>query len=324
MPFFSVIVPVYGTEPWLGECADSVLRQTFSDFELILVDDGSPDNCPAICDAYAAQDSRVKALHQPNRGVAAARNHGLEAASGEMVLFMDSDDYWCRDTMLAEIHQICKEEPAVDAVYFKDQHLLPDGQIIDRPFPSDWNFNAMTPLEQFRAMVETDTFLGSPCMKAMRRAFLTEHSIRFPEDLWAEDILWDMEIAAALPVNRMLDEYCYRIRRRENSRSSEAGRAHLYEYLTLLDRAMDLRPADRGVEQAVKSYAAYHYTILCARAAGLSGAERQKFISELLKRKDLLNYDLNRKVRLVKNVSRIAGMQLTIRLLGLYLRRRPA
>ena len=78
MPTISVIVPVYKVEPYLHRCVDSILAQTFTDFELILVDDGSPDGCPAICDEYAKKDSRVHVIHQTNSGPGAARNRGLD------------------------------------------------------------------------------------------------------------------------------------------------------------------------------------------------------------------------------------------------------
>ncbi len=89
----SFIVPVYGVEKYIHQCVDSILAQTFKDFELILVNDGSPDNCPHICDKYAEQDSRVKVIHQKNAGVAEARNAGIRAASGEWIYFVDSDDW---------------------------------------------------------------------------------------------------------------------------------------------------------------------------------------------------------------------------------------
>lgn len=82
MPKVSMIVPVYRAEAYLHNCVDSILAQTFSDFELILVDDGSPDGCGAICDGYAARDSRVRVIHQKNQGQAAARNHALAVAKG--------------------------------------------------------------------------------------------------------------------------------------------------------------------------------------------------------------------------------------------------
>lgn len=105
----SIIVPVYKVEPFLCRCVDSLLAQTFTDFELILVDDGSPDNCGAICDEYAKSDSRIRVVHKENGGLASARNAGLDIACGKYVLFCDSDDYvsnsWCeRLVASAEAH----------------------------------------------------------------------------------------------------------------------------------------------------------------------------------------------------------------------------
>ena len=92
-PLLSIIVPVYDVENYLQKCIDSILAQTFTDFELILVEDGSPDNCPALCDAAAAKDARIRVLHQKNGGLSAARNAGLDVARGEWIGFVDSDDY---------------------------------------------------------------------------------------------------------------------------------------------------------------------------------------------------------------------------------------
>lgn len=91
-PRISIIVPVYNPGKYLRECIDSILAQTFSDFELILIDDGSTDSSPAICDNYATRDSRIHVIHQPNSGVSAARNAGLDSARGEWISFIDSDD----------------------------------------------------------------------------------------------------------------------------------------------------------------------------------------------------------------------------------------
>lgn len=93
MPKISFIVPVYNVEKYLKKCVDSILGQTFKDFELILVDDGSPDNCPAMCDDYAQKDNRVKVIHKKNAGVDEARNSGIDAAIGEWAYFVDSDDW---------------------------------------------------------------------------------------------------------------------------------------------------------------------------------------------------------------------------------------
>ena len=104
MPHISVIVPVYRVENYLHRCVDSILSQTFSDFELILVNDGSPDRCPEICDSYAMSDPRVRVIHQTNQGQASARNHGVREAQGQWVCFIDSDDL-VHPQMLEHLYQ---------------------------------------------------------------------------------------------------------------------------------------------------------------------------------------------------------------------------
>ncbi len=111
MPAISVIVPVYKVEKYIHRCVDSILDQTFTDFELILVDDGSPDNCGAICDEYAAKDSRVEVIHQENGGLSAARNAGIDWAfansDSEWITYVDSDD-WIHPEMLEILYTQAK------------------------------------------------------------------------------------------------------------------------------------------------------------------------------------------------------------------------
>jgi glycosyltransferase involved in cell wall biosynthesis len=104
MPKVSIIIPVYKVEKHLCKCLDSIIGQTFGDFECILIDDESPDNCPAICDEYALKDKRIIVLHQKNAGVSAARNAGLDRAQGEWIGFVDSDD-WCDSQMFQFLYE---------------------------------------------------------------------------------------------------------------------------------------------------------------------------------------------------------------------------
>ena len=92
-PKISVVIPIYNVEKYLQRCVDSVLNQTLRDLEIILVDDGSPDKCPLICDQYAKKDSRVFVIHKKNGGLASARNAGMKAATGTYLFFLDSDDW---------------------------------------------------------------------------------------------------------------------------------------------------------------------------------------------------------------------------------------
>lgn len=115
MELVSVIVPVYGVEKYLRRTVDALLGQTYKNLQIILVDDGSPDGCGAICDEYAQRDGRVLALHQKNAGVSAARNAGLDAARGEWVAFCDGDD-WFEPAMVERLLTAAREEQADFAV----------------------------------------------------------------------------------------------------------------------------------------------------------------------------------------------------------------
>lgn len=108
---FSIIIPVYNVEPYLRRCVDSVLSQSFNDYEVILVDDGSPDRCGEICDEYARNNKSVKCIHRENGGISVARNTGLNAATGEYVIFIDSDDMWSDPDALKMINDVFCKNP---------------------------------------------------------------------------------------------------------------------------------------------------------------------------------------------------------------------
>lgn len=123
---FSVIVPIYKVEEYIHRCVDSVLAQTYTDFELLLVDDGSPDNCPAICDEYARKDPRVRVIHKPNGGLISARNAGIMAAQGEYICYVDGDD-WAKENMLQFVSDRLAESPVpLDMVLFAADNVFED------------------------------------------------------------------------------------------------------------------------------------------------------------------------------------------------------
>lgn len=116
-PVFSVIVPIYNVEAYLKKCIDSILNQSFSDFELLLIDDGSPDGCPTICDTYAARDARVRVIHKSNGGLVSARNTGIHAAVGEYICYIDGDD-WIAQDLLETAYVTGIREHRADMVIF--------------------------------------------------------------------------------------------------------------------------------------------------------------------------------------------------------------
>ena len=131
MPEISVIVPVYRAESFLRKCTESILSQTFSDLELLLVDDGSPDGSGALCDAIAREDSRVRVFHKENGGVSSARNLGLEEARGRYIAFADADD-WLPPDGLALLHAAL-EKSGADTAGGAHFRVEPDGKSETEP-----------------------------------------------------------------------------------------------------------------------------------------------------------------------------------------------
>ncbi len=182
-PFFSVIVPVYNVEAYLRQCLDSILAQTYGDFELILSDDGSADGSGAICDEYAARDGRVSVLHGPNRGVVAAREAALDAARGEYICFVDGDD-WVRKDWLETVCRRLMENGGADMLAFDlatadggpDQHILAAPGYYDRARMEREIFPYM--LWDRRRPFMTALIPGYQCTKVLRRTLLREHYLR--------------------------------------------------------------------------------------------------------------------------------------------------
>ena len=113
----SIIIPVYRVEATLNRCIDSVLNQNLDDFEVILVDDGSPDNCPMMCDEWAQKDHRIRVIHQENKGLSGARNSGIDIAQGDSITFVDSDDYIAENTY-APLIQILESDSTIDIIEY--------------------------------------------------------------------------------------------------------------------------------------------------------------------------------------------------------------
>ena len=178
-PKITIIVPVYNVERYLRRCLDSIAAQTFTDWECILIDDGSPDTSGTICDEYAANDGRFRVIHQENRGVSAARNAGLDAARGEWIAFVDSDD-WVEPDMCESICNVINDMGGGDLVMF-------DARFSDGSEPDA----LLKPKEmQFFSFADGKAcpLCGYIWNKAYRADFLRENSIRFPKNIqWGED-----------------------------------------------------------------------------------------------------------------------------------------
>lgn len=184
-PEISVIVPVYKVEKFISQCIKSILEQSFTDFELLLVDDGSPDNSGKICDEWSQKDNRIRVFHQNNAGVSAARNRGLTEAQGRYVVFIDSDD-WILPCYLEHLHTYAGKGLVVQGYVFATE----DGRIEENVyFPKNRKY---TLLDFKDLLLEEDVkFLSPPWNKIYDLHVIKEHSLFFDEQVsFAEDALF--------------------------------------------------------------------------------------------------------------------------------------
>jgi len=227
MPEISVIVPVYNVENYLDECIESILNQSFSDFELILVDDGSPDKCPEICDNWAKKDSRIKVIHKKNEGVSVARNAALDIASGKYITFCDSDDFFDNNRLFI-LFSSAREEKADLVVSKYTPYNDIRGDLINielRHHIGITEYN--TDCEIFDYIISIGKKHGwEVCTRLFKADIIKMNNIRFPTtcENYAEDLAFSL--AYSLYANRIISleysGYYYRIRSGSMMRNSEA------------------------------------------------------------------------------------------------------
>lgn len=191
MKFVSIIVPVYNVEKYLRECVDSILRQTYRELQIILVDDGSPDGSGAICDEYALRDDRVTVIHSENGGLSAARNRGLSLCEGDYILFVDSDD-WLEDNAVEVLVNKAKADQLdillYDAISFDENTPeLSDVSEITKYIRKQTYPGVYTGADLFVQMLKNDEYRSPVQYYFYNNSFLDYHQLRFHEGILHED-----------------------------------------------------------------------------------------------------------------------------------------
>ena len=197
----SVIVPVYRVEATLGDCVRSILEQSFPDLQLILVDDGSPDRCPRLCDEWEGKDSRICVIHKDNGGLSSARNAGIEIAKGQYLMFVDSDDILANDT-IRPLVEMMDGNPDMDMVEFSVRRTFVDGHedslnMLDCRYEDKGDY-------WLRANAYAHTYA---CNKIYRREMFSH--VRFPEGKVFEDMWTLPELLKVAKVVGQTSNGCY-------------------------------------------------------------------------------------------------------------------
>lgn len=240
MPKFSIIVPVYKVEEYLRECVDSILNQEYTDFEVILVDDGSPDNCPQICDEYAAKDSRIRVLHKENSGVSDSRNRGIEMAQGEYLWFVDSDDYIAENAFLTALKYV---EQKPDVIKFARASITEKDR---STFGKDTvDFSGIFSGGKKEAVLNranTNNILPYCWSNMYKTSFIKNNGIKFdPRLSYGEDSVFNFEAFFRAEEIMFAEEYVYVYRVRNSSVSKTAKREFDFRFADQIELNCSLR-----------------------------------------------------------------------------------
>lgn len=228
-PKISVIMPVYKVEDYVGKAIESIQNQTLSDFEFLIVDDGTPDKSGEICDAYAKEDDRLIVIHQKNGGAPSARNAAIRQAKGEYLYFMDSDD-WAEPQMLEDMYQLAKENSSqlVIAGFYIDTYYAPEKYITNDFVARDEVYKTAKEFREGAYTLFDHNLLYSPWNKLFETAYIREHQLEFPMTFW-DDFPFILSVIRDIErVSVTSKQYYHFIRARAESETA-AYRPDMYE-----------------------------------------------------------------------------------------------
>lgn len=230
----SIIVPIYNVENYLAECINSVLVQTYTNFELLLIDDGSKDDSGVICDEYLLKDARIKVFHKSNGGLSSARNHGLDNAKGEYIIFLDSDDYWFKNDCLNKLVKVAIniEADVVRGEYKEVDENGADLLIKDISHKYDKQMQVLSSSEFYKKIVNGENF----SVLFLFKKNLFDNGFRFDEKRCFEE---DVELNIRLFCKDLrcvyVPEFFYAYRKRSNSIVNTPNIVHLQDSFLLSD-----------------------------------------------------------------------------------------
>lgn len=215
-PLISVIVPVYNVEQYLNRCVESIVNQTYRNIEIILVDDGSPDNCPAMCDAWSKKDHRVKVIHKKNGGLSDARNAGMTIATGELMGFVDSDD-WIAPEMYQRLYENMRQNDS--DISACGVQMVWEDETEPRMLTKSGSYVLNTE-DAMRAIIQ-ESWLKQPVWYKLYKAELIR-DISFPVGKYHEDVFWSYQAVARARQVSVFDISCYHYRQRSGSIMSDS------------------------------------------------------------------------------------------------------
>ena len=283
----SVIIPIYNVENYLNQCVDSVLAQEFTDYEIILVDDGSTDNSPTICDEYAEKYTQIKVIHKTNGGLSDARNFGIKEAQGDYLMFLDSDDFWNGNSVLTEINNIIKKN-SPDLLIHELSSFYNLEKVVPRKFKNkdvqDFSFDFKRDLKK---LVDNDIYYATACNKIIRTSIVKKNKIEFPKGKLHEDVAWCADIIPYIVSYALYPNPFYYYRKeRQGSLTIKVKPKNIIDLIDILsEKEIFLSKYEGGL-----SYLSYNYYIYLSHINLLEREQKKENLEKLIELKYLLDF----------------------------------
>ena len=303
----TIIIPVFNSEKYLKECLDSIIfNNVGNELEILLIDDGSIDLSPDICDSYSSKYDYIHTYHIENCGAASARNYGMCNASGEYVLFIDSDDYIERTALKKIIEEIKRTH--------KDMYLLKAYKVYqngDKVLLNKWQ----SPSEEYSKeewmawFAKMSKYPGSSCDKAIRRSFLEENSIKFEEGRTAEDLLWVLQVILAAETYGVINENYYYYRQNvKTSVTNQISVKKLKNLCHVITSEVAIAKKNMKYDTYIYAMAAYELEVLIYLISKIESVERQEFIVYIKYYLWILRYRNDKRVKIFRGLIKLFGI----------------
>lgn len=318
----SVIIPIYNVGFYLQECVNSVIKQTYKNLEIILVDDGSTDECPNICDTYAKQYSNVKVVHKQNGGLSDARNVGILNSTGDYLLFLDADDFWKDSTAVQSLVDRINLTHA-DLLnysyikYYEDLKKYINYFEDMEPLPLEFN-----KLESIQYLLNNNLYIASACNKLIKKSLFEDGNLYFVKGIYSEDIDWCLRLLIKAESVDFICENFYCYRQRSGSISHTINDKKCHDLTNNILKCFSMVNKSESLQDVLYKYVAYQYgTFFITQAVAEN--YQSECINELSKYKWVLKYHSNNKKLIILNIMvTLFGYKLSCKIIRFFIRLR--
>lgn len=321
--FLSVVIPVYNVDSYLKQCVDSVIKQKLKRIEIILVDDGSSDLSPIICDEYAEKYSFIKVFHKQNGGLSSARNAGLKFAIGKYIMFLDSDDWWNPHINMQSILEFVERHPDKDMFLLSSfDYIEGEGYYKRKEHENLKKIDTNSIENYYNDLLMNGNLEVHAATKILKKEFLSKNNLIFKEGIISEDNEWMIRILRCLDKVEIIDEplYIYRAGR-PGSITNNVKLKNVSDVLDIIESSILFY--DMNKKQTLKKYELCYCSYLWFSALGLSykfnKQERHGLKQKFKRTSCVCSYSNSPKTRLAYLVFRVCGFNATTIILGKYI-----